>query len=195
MKRNLLVLLTVLMSIVLAAAPSAADDNLLSVHGGVFMPDGNFSDTYDSMGGSLGFSFIRVNEYAGLEAALTSYYLGGDTGDYKAIGLEVLVHFMNQDLEGLQPYGAFGMNVLNTSYDYPGGTLSDMGVGLVLKAGVRYFFDVRRNEYNNEKDKYFLGVYIKRFTNAILDDRIPLNVVDLDVGGQCICFEVGIWTD
>lgn len=195
MNRNLKITLAILMLIFLSAEPSSADDNLLSVNGGLFLPGDNFSNAYDSMGGSLGFSFIRVNEYAGLEAGLTSYYLGGDSSDYKALGLEMLVQFMGRDMEGLQPFGALGMNVLITDYDYPGGTISDTGVGLVLKAGARYFYDVRRSEYTNEKDKYFVGVYMKYFTNSILDERTPLNVVDLDVGGQCICFEAGIWYD
>jgi len=182
------------MVIAFSASPSVADDNLLSANFGVFLPGENYDDTYDSLGASLGFSFIRVNEYAGLELGLTSYYIGATSYDTTAVGLEMLVHFQRQDYD-FQPYIAFGMGVLATDYSYPGGTLSDIGSGVVLKAGARYFFDMERSGYTGVKDRYFFGVYFKYFANPILDDRVPLNVSDLDVGGQSLCFEVGVWTD
>lgn len=193
MRRALVTLLAALF-IATSASPSVADDNLLSVNAGLYLPSENYDDTYDSLGVSLGFSFIRVNEYAGLELGLTSYYLGASSYDTTAIGLEILVHFQKQDYD-FQPYIAFGIGVLATDYSYPGGTLSDLGSGIVLKAGARYFFDVNRGGHTEDKDKYFFGVFFKYFANTILDDRIPLNVTDLDVGGQCLCFELGVWTD
>jgi len=194
MKRSLTSLIAALVVIMLAAAPSAADDNLLSVNTGLFMPGQNYDSTYDSLGGSLGFSFIRVNEYAGFEVGLASYHLGGSAYDTTAIGLEMLVHFQKPDYD-FQPFFAMGMGVMSTDYGYQGGTLSDVGVGFILKAGARYYFNVKRNDYSFEKDRYFVSVYLKYFSNSILDDRTPLNTTDLDVGGKIIGIEVGVWTD
>jgi hypothetical protein len=184
-----------LVFIVLATTPSAAEDNLLSVNAGIFMPGDNYDGSYDSMGGSLGFSFLRVNEYAGLEVGLASYHLGSSYNDTTAIGLEMLVHFQKQDFDRFQPFIAFGIGVHATDFGYPGGTLSDTGTGFVLKAGFRHFLDISRSSYSFEKDKYFVGAYLKHFSNNILDNRALINVADLDVGGQCLCFEVGVWTD
>jgi hypothetical protein len=193
MKITLTILLAVMLTLS-AASLAVAEDNLLSANVGIFMPGDNYGDSYDSLGGSLGFSFIRVNEYAGLEVGLTSYHIGGSPNDTTAIGLDLLVHFQQRDFD-FQPYIALGMGVLSTEYGYSGGTLNDIGTGLVIKAGARYFFDLKRNEYSFEKDKYFVGVYLKYFSDVILDDRVPYNTRDLDVGGRCICIEAGVWTD
>lgn len=193
MRRTLVTLLAALF-IVTAASPSVADDNLLSVNAGLFLPGQNYDDTYDSLGASLGFSFIRVNEYAGLELGLTGYYIGAASYDTTAVGIEMLVHFQGQEYD-FQPYIALGIGILATEYSFLGGTLSDLGSGIVLKAGARYYFDVNQGGYTSEKDKYFFGAFIKYFSNTLFDDSIPLYAEDIDVGGLCLCFELGVWTD
>lgn len=177
-------LLAFLLACVAMATPERAhaDDNLLSVSGGLFFPGAYYTDEYDDTGIDLGASFIRVDEYAGLEVGINSYYLGGKEVDTKAIGLEFLIHFMRPEYD-FQPYVALGMGLYATSFDGYNTTTKDTGTGFILKTGFRYFL---------KNERFFIGAYYKVFANHL---TFHYMVDDIDLGGQIIGLEIGTWTD
>ena len=186
--------LSLIVAVVLAlsALPAMAEDNLVSANLGLFSPGADYDNSYDSFGPMMGISLIRVNEYAGLEFGLSSYDIGSGGSGASALGLEILVHFQGRDYD-FQPFMALGMGVYETSFSDPYGELNDTGTGFVLKGGARYYFTIDR-EYITEEDKYFVGAYLKFFSNNIsfpLEDNLP----DVNAGGMALCFEAGIWTD
>lgn len=193
MRRCLLMMIAAVI-LCLPAPDAHADDNVLSAYGGLMIPSADYGDEYDSMGLSLGVSMIRVNEYAGLEFALSGYSIGSSVNDSTGIGMEVLVHFMDLNNK-YQPYFAMGMGVYSSKFTSSMGEVKDTGSGFILKVGARYYFEKKHVGGN----KYFWGLYYKRFTNNMLVQLNPiLNQgfsADVDAGGQCLCFEIGVWTD
>lgn len=180
-----LIALTVLLAIAMLAAPASAgtsfddQENLVSVYGGLFIPRDRFDTSYIDAGLDAGFSLIRVNEYTGLEMGIHTFYLPNSGGpDAKTIGGELLVHFHQMDVT-LQPYFALGLGVYQSEIQTSYGYVSANGTGMVLKLGARYYLS----------KKYFIGAFYKRFTNNVVVNRTGLNL-----GGTCLCFEVGIWT-
>ena len=191
--RNILAAFVLVLTLALSAAPARADDNLLSVNIGGFMPGTGYDNTYDSLGPMMGISLVRVNEFAGLEVGLSGFDIGSTGSGTSALGLEVLVHFQGQDYD-IQPFMALGMGYYKTQFwSSTMGPIDNYGSGLVLKAGARYYFKPE-GQYVTEQDKYFMGAYFKYFSN-MLSYPVRYNVSDVDAGGMALCFEIGVWTD
>lgn len=166
-----------------AASRKSTYDNLVSAYGGLFAPSGDYPTGYDPLGLSLGVSVIRIDEYAGFEFGFTGYYLDDPSTSSSALvyGTEFLVHFQKEE-RYIQPYFALGIGVYVNDVSTVIGNVKDTGSGMILKAGVRYFVD----------DKYFWGVFLKHFSNQV---ELNYYLSDVNMGGDCLCFEMGFWTD
>ena len=196
MKKAILFTIAVLLltTAVYGAEPFGGKRNYMTFSLGGYWPSEDLDDEGYKSGGDFNFSYMRsIKDWFGFGAgahlyASQSSTLTGDIGDgdFGSMGVEMMF-YMQPNHWQIQPYFGIGPAIYYNFLEYDEDVSEDkvdesgVGLGFVLKVGVRAFIT----------ERFFGGIGLRTFSNQWNVEIDSSRDETYDFGGGVVAFELG----